>query len=303
MLLDDITPKEYVMILNENNPEYIRLTKKSHRYFYHIVCDKCGVFFKRSPSYKSKIAEIRESGLQYCKSCTYAYRCTNQKTGKESPFYINGKSISDSGYWRINLGENKGKYEHKIIYEKYYGCKLKPHEKIHHIDGVKTNNAIENLFLCKNKSHHSMVHNQLENIGFLQFKKKIWFDYAQNIYILEQTEIPNINFDYSVIDPKKISKNRWNNGKIYLNYYLGNRIHVSLHRYIYELHVGHKIENKMHIHHIDGNTLCNNLENLVLLSASDHKKAHNSLQECVLQLYKFGDIDFDKNKGVYYVKE
>lgn len=291
------------MILNENNPEYIRLSKNSHRYFYHIICDKCGIFFKRSPSYKSRIPEIRESNLQYCQACTYAYRNINQKTGKESPFYISGRSLSDKGYWRINLGEHKGKYEHKIIYETYHGCKLKSCEKIHHIDGVKTNNEINNLYLCKNKSHHAHIHNQLELLGFLQLRKKIWYNYSSNIYVLEKTEMPKIMFDYSVIDPKKISKSRWKNGKIYLNYYLGNKNHISLHRYIFELHYGSKIENKMHIHHINGDTLCNDIENLVMLSASDHKKAHNSLQDCVLHLYKSGYIDFNRNEGTYFVKE
>jgi hypothetical protein len=53
------------------------------------------------------------------------------------------------------------------------------------------------------------------------------------------------------------------------------------------------------VHHIDGNTLNNNINNLVLDDRSGHKKIHNSLQKCVADLYKKGIVNFDR--GIYYV--
>jgi DNA repair exonuclease SbcCD ATPase subunit len=53
-------------------------------------------------------------------------------------------------------------------------------------------------------------------------------------------------------------------------YSCGNR---RLHRDVYEFHNG-KIEKGFEIHHIDGDKLNNNIENLVKLSVEDHKKIH-----------------------------
>lgn len=43
-------------------------------------------------------------------------------------------------------------YEHRYVWEKFHGPIPKDHE-IHHVDGDRTNNTIENLE-CLHKSHH-----------------------------------------------------------------------------------------------------------------------------------------------------
>ena len=45
-----------------------------------------------------------------------------------------------------------------------------------------------------------------------------------------------------------------------------------LHRHIMEQHLGRKLETWEHVHHIDDNSLNNSIENLVVLSNSDHQK-------------------------------
>ena len=66
-----------------------------------------------------------------------------------------------------------------------------------------------------------------------------------------------------------------------------------------EKFLNRNLSKKEYIHHIDGNTLNNNINNLSLLSLSEHKDVHNSLQFCVAKLYKKGIVKF-KN-GQYYV--
>lgn len=44
--------------------------------------------------------------------------------------------------------------EHRLVMEKFLGRPLRPEEEIHHIDGNRENNKIENLILFKKKAEH-----------------------------------------------------------------------------------------------------------------------------------------------------
>lgn len=52
----------------------------------------------------------------------------------------------------------------------------------------------------------------------------------------------------------------------------GNRVY--LHRYIMEQYLGRKLSRNEHVHHIDGNRSNNKLENLELLTATEHALEH-----------------------------
>lgn len=61
------------------------------------------------------------------------------------------------GYWRITINGNRV-LEHRYIMEKFIDRPLNPSEKIHHINGIKTDNRIENLELINNQSEHMHIH-------------------------------------------------------------------------------------------------------------------------------------------------
>lgn len=59
-------------------------------------------------------------------------------------------------------------------------------------------------------------------------------------------------------------------------------------------------ENDEYVHHIDGDKFNNSINNLCLLTNKEHQKAHNSLVDCVINLYKNGLIIFQN--GLYKLR-
>lgn len=74
---------------------------------------------------------------------------------------------------------------HRNVMEKHLGRKLNKEERVHHIDGDKTNYSLDNLYLCENRSEHMLVHSSLEKIAFELFKQGvIKFDKSSGKYYL-----------------------------------------------------------------------------------------------------------------------
>lgn len=78
----------------------------------------------------------------------------------KNPAWRGGKRFKDNGYIAISMGGKKYQYEHRLVMEKHLNRKLNREEHVHHINGDKTDNRIENLQLIS-VAEHSKVHHKL----------------------------------------------------------------------------------------------------------------------------------------------
>jgi len=67
--------------------------------------------------------------------------------------YAAGLSYKTDGYVEITRGPNKGRSQHVVLMEQRLGRSLHPDEVVHHRDGDKHNNSIDNLELMTRSAH------------------------------------------------------------------------------------------------------------------------------------------------------
>ena len=98
---------------------------------------------------------------KYCSSL--CANTANKMYGKDNPRYGKGKGwFKDvDGYIQVYIGNRKHPrarkgmvYQHILVMEKSINRYLKPKEVVHHRNGIRDDNRIENLELFKNNGEH-----------------------------------------------------------------------------------------------------------------------------------------------------
>jgi len=155
-----------------------------------IICGKSFTFYKSRPknccSHKcAGISRKGKSPQKYrnckCLNCGKIFNCYKNRPrkycsrkcsgksraiflGEKSPNWKGGRKISERGYILIYIrnhpyatkGGKSTMYikEHRLVMENHIGRYLRPEEVVHHINGNKQDNRIQNLMLFSNHSKH-----------------------------------------------------------------------------------------------------------------------------------------------------
>lgn len=153
------------------------------------ICDNCGkemtlIYHNYTESQKRRGWPL----TTYCRKCSSKDPLTKKKlsgrqphnkgkkyperSGANSPTWKGGSYIDGDGYRMLYIGNSKRqscgwnsyRKEHSVVMEETLGRPLEKGEVVHHIDGDKLNNSLENLYLCRSDKEHRTLHNSLEKI-------------------------------------------------------------------------------------------------------------------------------------------
>lgn len=126
---------------------FIKGSSPANKYLGTINCKDCGKKFQPR-NYKTK----------FCSK-----DCANKQAGKsfdKHPGWRGGKTKSSQGYVLVCVGGGKQALEHRVVVEEHIGRKLTTKEHVHHINGIKTDNRIENLKVLTTSEHNRLHANK-----------------------------------------------------------------------------------------------------------------------------------------------
>src|SRR4030042_684677 len=113
-----------------------------------------------------EIAEILVANRKYIQKLLKIYELPRLKQGtgsipmEKNPFWKGGRIVDKGGYVLIKMNQhpfascNGYIREHRLVMEQKLGRYLLPSEVVHHINGTRNDNRIENLIMFQTNGKH-----------------------------------------------------------------------------------------------------------------------------------------------------
>lgn len=124
---------------------------------YMKTCNQCDRTFTPTSRHKKCPKCRAENRKHICLDCPNLIRgqslrcvpCNNKLLSAKNvkPYESRRRRISPNGYVMISLPGKSNYAEHRYVMEQHLGRRLMPGENVHHKNGVRTDNRIENLEL------------------------------------------------------------------------------------------------------------------------------------------------------------
>ena len=156
------TQKNIQRILQKENVNCAEIYKKRRENTWtYVVCSACGTSLK-----KRKCNIVNNKNYFCSKKCESKYNNFGENVELRG-------SYTDCGgykYYKIN-----GKYmaEHRIIVERNIKRPLKSWEFVHHLNGIRKDNRIENLVIVTNKTHESGTFRKLLQKRIIELEEQL----------------------------------------------------------------------------------------------------------------------------------